>query len=858
MLRKILSLLVIYFVMVSQCFAVTGVPDSKHWIAAGFGGGGSYTTLFADHFTEGVVYASPDVNAPYVSTDRAENWSFLSYNNPAVLQYGIGQTGSFVQSKTNANIMYAMESVNNGGLYKSINKGISWTFVGYFKTPKPGRYIAIDQNDVNKVYVASTGASTLVQGGRVWSTTNGGTTWSELFRPFDVLISAESAEITGSTATRTGQLNNENNILKGSVVFTSASGETFTDDGNGVLVSNMGGSGTITYNNISSSNYAKYSLTFGTTPSETTVSYTVSYSPMFIHLNKAGTIIFAGRKAASGTTFVKYTIATNTITPITLTGTNATYLQDFDTYEDGSDVEHFCVGAGVSVACTADDGATWTYTAQTTSATNYIISRVAVRRKADSTITFVINREQLSSAFQSTRQRSIDSGVTWQTSSLSYNQTNNPTVAAAAGTPRMYSIISDPFDEDVFYASSDSMIWRSDNGGLNFFEKDKGAQNVVSHHVAISPNGRIFLVSMDSGVQYSDDFGTTWVQGTPSIAKGQPFVSTSPNAYGGHYWRVITVGTKAQWDAGNGKVFIAATMYSTDPALFFINYVLRSVDNGVTWTRSNVGLPTVQLFGDATWGRGYARALASNADGSVIYVGMDGQGSGQTGGMFRSTDDGATWTRLWPSTPNRVFNALAVDPTDLTGNTALFGTFRYNLYRITNALTTAVVSYVGDSNGPKDYIQEVAYDSTGRPYALTQNGGAEIYRSIVTSFGDGSGQYGTWRLMKKFSNTGLPDGLVIDPQNNNRIFVSVTEGSANDRKVWVTPNADQHTSAQWYDITGDLPVVGGCRALALNPFEGTKGFLYCASNGAAMYKLDLADSPAFTPNRTYFGGGANE
>lgn len=847
--------------MVSQCFAVTGVPDSRHWIAAGFGGGGTFSMIVPDHFTAGKYYAIPDVNAPYVSTNSGGLWSFLSTVGGVNSGYLITQTASFVQSKNNASLMYALDSQVQGGLQKSTDGGQTWTKVLAARGSKGYRQIAIDPTNDNKVYVASAGNGTF-EGGRVYATTNGGASFSLLFRPFDVSVTAESAEITGSTATRTGALNNLSNILKGSVVFTSASGETFTDDGAGNLVSNMGGSGTIKYANINTTQgankYGNYSLTFGSTPSATTVSYTVSYTPLFIYVSSNGENIIVGRSAASGTTLVKYNIAGGTITPITLAGTNATYNRDFSTYVDGSGTENFCVTAGHKIACTADLS-TFTYTAETTSSATYYIKKFGVKRKSDSSLTFVISRNTTSNEFTVANQISTDSGVTWSSVGLTKNLSMNPTNAYNAGG-LYFSIVPSPHNETDWFISTDWSIFKSVNGGANFTESVTGGQNVVSHHVAISPNGRVFLTSMDTGIQYSDDFGATWIAGTPSTAKGQGYSTNSATDYGGHYWRVITTGTKADWDAGNGKVFVAATMYSTPVALFYVNYVLRSLDNGVTWTRSNVGLPKVRLFGDATWGNGYARALASNVDGSVLYVGMDGQNdeAGTRGGMFRSTDNGATWTRLWPNNPNRVFNAIAVDPTDLTGATALFGTFQYNLYRITNALTTAVVDWVDDGNGPRNFIQEVGYDSTGRPYALSQYNGAEIYRSINTAFGDGSGQYGTWRLMKNFSNTGLPDGLVIDPQNNNRIFVSVTEGNVIDRRVWVTTEASKHTSAKWYDITGDLPVVGGCRALALNPFEGTKGYLYCASNGAAMYKLDLSDSPAFTPNRTYFGGGANE
>lgn len=859
-MRKIFSLLTAYFLLIPQAFATTLVPDSRDWQYAGFGGAGTYSMIVPDHFTANKVYAIPDVNSPYVSTNKGELWSFLSYNPGAVSNFGISQTAAFVQSKTTASLMYAIDS-SSGGLYKTTDTGRTWTKVATYKGSKGQKTIAIDPTDDNKVYIGSLSNGT-TKGGRVYRTTDGGTTWSELFRPFDVSVTGESAEITGSTQTRTGKLNNLNNILIGSVSFLASTGESFTDNGNGTLTSNMGGTGTITYTNTNSTSYGNYSLTFGGSPATTTASYTVSYSPSFVYVTSDGLDVFVGRAPSVGsTTLVRYTIATDTITPITLTGTNATYNIDFDTYIDGSSVENLCVSAGLKIACTADKGSNWTYTAAVSALSTYRINHLASTR-VGGTLKFLANRALITNSAVTATHYSTDGGATWGTSTLNKDTTMNPTGVFTTGTPRVFYLAFDPFDSTVVYQTDDWRIRRSDNSGATFNEKVTGAPMQVASDITVAPNGRMFLVSMDTGIQYSDDFGTTWVQGTPSTAKGQGFVTGSVNDYGGHYWRVITLGTQEEWDAGDGVVIVTATMYSTPTVLNFVNYVLKSVDNGVTWTRSNSGLPTVALYGDTVWDRGYMRALAKSADESIIYVGVDGENcqvntslpsncttNRVDGGLFKSTDQGATWTRVW-STPRKIYNALAVDPTDATGQILMFGTFGYNMYRKTGASTA---NYVGDTNGPTNFIYDVAYDTEGRPYAVVNNSGPAIYRSVTTPFGDGSGQYGTWQLMKQFGTSGIADGLVVDPQNVNRVFVSVTLGTPAARSIYVTPEANRHDKARWYDITGNFPIVGGCQALTINYFEGDKGYLYCASNGGGVWKLAMDDSPATFPNRKVIG-----
>ena len=849
----------IYFLLVGQCFAVTGVPNNLHWELAGYGGGGTFSFIIPDNFTAGKYYAIPDVNAPYVTTDSGAHWSFLSTVGAVNSGYLITQTSFFVQSKNNANLMYALDSQTQGGLQRSADGGQTWTKVlANARGLKPHRQIALDPNDDNEVYTVANGS--------IWRATDGVTFTEYINLPFN---SRAIAYTTSSTC--------------------SSNGGSWSGSLSKCII-----------------------------------------APRFIYVDDVNNDLWMGSHKQG---MVKYDMDTDTQTYIDLVGTNALYNRDFATYKDASNVENFCVTAGLKIACTADFS-TWTYTAQTTGSSTYFIKRFGVKRKADNSLTFVISRNTTASDFAVVNQYSADSGATWGSVGVSKNEDMNPTNAYNAGG-RYSSIVPSPNNETDWFISTDWSIFKSVNGGANFSEAVTSAQNIVSMHVVVAPNGRVFNLAMDTGIQYTDDGGENWIAGTPSTAKGQGYVTNSVTDYGGHYWRGLIPPnqTKEQWDAGEGVIFVAATMYSTPPSINNVNFVLKSVDSGVTWTRSNAGLPTVALYGDATWGNGYARALASSSDGAVIYVGMDGQNGSVTGGLFRSDDQGETWKRQWPTTPNRIFNGLAVDPTDPTGETLLFATFRYNAYHLTRITENAEITgtgqtrtgtlnkkntamnpvftstggevfepvsfgsttltsnlggtgtfskstgvysltfisaptatsvnyqwlgYVGDTNGPKDYVQEVAYDSKGVPYALSQSNGAWIFKSVVTDFGDGSGQYGTWRPMHKFSDGGLPDGIVIDPQNDNRIFVSVTEGSVTNRRIYVTTNAKDDDQSVWTDITGDFPAVGGCRALAINYFEGNQGYLYCAGNGAGALKLPLDDTPTSRKNRTYFGGGQIE
>lgn len=870
MIRKIFNVLL--FICLSFVFmpppvhAIVGVPDDLTWVPAGFGGAGTYSIVVPDHFIPNKVYSIPDVNAPYVSENKGELWNFLTYHSAEYSNYAISQTGSFAQSRVDGNLLFAMDSSSNG-LMKSVDAGQKWTKSASFKATKGQKFIVTDPTDVNKVY-ATTVVNGSLQGGAVYQSVNQGTSFNFLFRPFDVPLTNEVAELTAVAPTssnpnpnpnqRTGTLNNLSNPVKGSITFTTLS-EDFTDTPNatgagGVLTGTQGGTGTINYIT------GAYSIIFADTPpTSASVNYTVAPNPSVIAIDSTGQYLYAGRNAASGKTFVQYNIATGVITPITLAGTNAAYVLDSASYIDENNVENLCFTAGYRIACTPDNAQTWNYTANMPgAATTSYINHFAVRRNTDNTLNFVINKATISNSAQTTPYYSHNGGTTWSVASFATTIADNPTdLFASGGIGRTYCISADPFNENVWYASSDWRMYRSDDGGAHFVEKVKGAQNTVTTDLAIAPNGRRFQTAMDTGIQYSDDLGQTWIQAVPNAT--QKYVTFSTNDYGGHYWRILTLGTKEEWDAGHGIVIATATMYSTPASIYFVNFVVRSEDNGATWSRTNVGLPTAALFGDVIWDRGYMRALAKSKDESVLYVGVDGEnckvnqslpsdncassGTNHTlGGLFMSTDKGKTWTQVW-SSPRKIYNAIAVDPTDPTGQKLMFGTFSYNLYQ---RISGSTPNFVGDSFGPGNFIYDVAYDSKGRPYATASNSGPKLYRSETTSYSTQAnpyGGYGTFRLVHAFgTGSGILDGIYIDPANDSHIFVSVTLGTTAFRKIWVTTTAHNGANSVWYDITGDFPVVGGCQALTVDWNEGPQGTLYCSSNGGGIWKLNLADS----------------
>src|SRR5438270_3793560 len=115
---------------------------------------------------------------------------------------------------------------------------------------------------------------------------------------------------------------------------------------------------------------------------------------------------------------------------------------------------------------------------------------------------------------------------------------------------------------------------------------------------------------------------------------------------------------------------------------------------------------------------------------NIVYVGA------AQGGVYKSTNGGATWTRLMAGAMTLAVGSLELDPTDTTGNTLLVGS--------------------GESNFSGD-----SYAGLG-VYKLT---GVKSSSPVL------SGPFGS----SQFVHRGIP-GLAIDPIHHNNVYVGSATG----------------------------------------------------------------------------------
>jgi photosystem II stability/assembly factor-like uncharacterized protein len=193
-------------------------------------------------------------------------------------------------------------------------------------------------------------------------------------------------------------------------------------------------------------------------------------------------------------------------------------------------------------------------------------------------------------------------------------------------------------------------VYRSDDGGKTW--KNMGLKS--SEHI-----GRIIIDPRDSDVVYVASQGPLW---GPGGDRGL-FKSTD----GGKTWKnVLSISentgvTDIAMDHQDPDTLYAASYQRRRHVWTLINggpesAIYKSTDAGATWNKLRAGLPTVDL--------GRVGLAISPVDANVIYATVEA--ADRRGGIFRSTDKGASWERRNEFDSTAMYYAqIVADPKDV-------------------------------------------------------------------------------------------------------------------------------------------------------------------------------------------------
>ncbi len=210
-------------------------------------------------------------------------------------------------------------------------------------------------------------------------------------------------------------------------------------------------------------------------------------------------------------------------------------------------------------------------------------------------------------------------------------------------------------------------VWRSTDMGATWTQMtDNAGWSARWGHSSVAiPDGSIVVMGGYSNVVKNDvwrstDNGATWTQMTDDAEWPARAWSSSvampdgsivlmggclENSYGNDVWRSTDNGATwtqmtddAGWSARSGHSSVALPDGSIVVMGGAKNDVWRSTDNGATWT---------QMTDDAGWSAREGHSSVALPDGSIVFMGGDDVSDGGIeNDVWRSTDNGATWTQM--------------------------------------------------------------------------------------------------------------------------------------------------------------------------------------------------------------------
>ena len=211
--------------------------------------------------------------------------------------------------------------------------------------------------------------------------------------------------------------------------------------------------------------------------------------------------------------------------------------------------------------------------------------------------------------------------------------------------------------EKTLYVGTDNGVFRSRDGGESWMETNTGIINTHIEDLVFFKNA-LYAVT-DDGIVKSADGGNSWVpmneglvasdEGMLTVSGGKLYTATNETNYG---LNPSTSGIYSLADDGNSWIPVQTNMQSSNNRIYVVNQLAISGETfyivgqmgGKEWLyRWRVGedlwtqlMPQPDLFG---WG-----ALA--VSGRTVYI------SAVRGKLFRSVDEGDTWTEVSQNLPN--------------------------------------------------------------------------------------------------------------------------------------------------------------------------------------------------------------
>ena len=373
--------------------------------------------------------------------------------------------------------------------------------------------------------------------------------------------------------------------------------------------------------------------------------------------------------------------------------------------------------------------------------------------------------------------KTTNGGTTWTKTGNLQNWEHGWPILNYGYTSSFYglskTVTKDKFNTGNYFASYGGYAWVTTDGGDIFKNRatqevstgkylSRGMDNINGNSLDVSdqnPN-TIYVGYYDLGFWYSRDRGLSWTFSVPD-----------PTTYPDHVWgagggsNVNFVLNDPQRENVVWATF-GVNNESTDGAVF------KSTAFGENWEMSNTGL---EYLGNTT--HGMSLDINSPVNNRTLFVTQDGD-------VFKSTDDGASWTEVL------VNGGLKFTETDKVNSQLIYAGGESGFWRSTDGGTTwaetGLVEMRYEQQIPNSIMRDdivPTFDSEfENPPIEAWNGVFEIKadknnadRVYVSAYGPNKGVYRsddaglTWT---KIYTDDFSRGVAIHPNNSNVIYIS--------------------------------------------------------------------------------------
>lgn len=373
-------------------------------------------------------------------------------------------------------------------------------------------------------------------------------------------------------------------------------------------------------------------------------------------------------------------------------------------------------------------------------------------------------------------------------------------------SPSISILAIDPSNSAILYASSGSGIIKSSNGGMNWTITGNGLPSTMIVALAIdAQNPEMLYAGTYAGVYKSINGGMNWSAVNSGIGTGNiRSLAIDPQSpeiiyagtYGGGLYKSVH-GCSGDWvnlgaiSSNLASVSIQKLLIDPrNPATVYAGTyagVYKSTDGGMNWITSGLSDSQITALainpqnpsmlyagtygngvfkstdGGMHWGEASSgissqliQALAINPQNpSILYAGTVYYSYGMSsGGVYKSTDSGASWRSVSTGISKPFITALAIDP--ITPTTLYAGTDQGMLFKSSDG-------GIGWSDAGQGSLVAIDPENPAILYAAYQSAGLLKSTNAAanwTSLGGG----------------GPVSALAIDPANPRRIYVGYHNG----------------------------------------------------------------------------------